>query len=58
MKPISPFDAEADCELLRKAMYGAGKNKIILNYMLKVNPFPPRPPQTILLVKAEPLGGN
>ena len=23
--PKSPFDAEADCELLRKAMRGAGK---------------------------------
>lgn len=23
--PISPFDAEADCELLRKAMRGVGE---------------------------------
>ena len=34
MKPISPFDAEADCELLRKAMRGAGMATILHKYIL------------------------
>lgn len=34
---VSPFDAEADCELLRKAMRGAGEFPVI--YSVQKGPF-------------------